>query len=382
MHYANGNKTRCQDVLPEQMTSCSDLNTTAFLERLIHLESPDLIVFNGDNILDYAGNAIASMDAAFGPAVSSRIPWAAVLGTHDRPSTLSSEEVMKHIVTMNGSLSQLNPPGYTIDGFGNYNLEVGGVEGSSLHNKSVLNLYFLDSGGTSDVLSIPGFGWIKLSQQLWFKRISNELEKAFMEEPEPQKRSAPGLMYFHIPLPEYAMVNSSNIVGVKQENVNSASVNSGFFTTMEERGDVKAVFTGHDHINDFCGNLMGIHLCYGGGFGYNGYGKEGWARRARVVLATLEQTDEGEGGWGAVSSIKTWKRLDDTDLSLIDSQVLWSKDPGSTTNNTLHRRYYGHITTTISATSPLCCLSWNMFPMCGCIFLWVAFVGMDSICGF
>nr|DAD29494.1 TPA_asm: hypothetical protein HUJ06_030962 [Nelumbo nucifera] len=302
MHYANGNKTRCQDVLPEQMASCSDLNTTAFLERLIRLESPDLIVFTGDNIFYYAGNA-TSMDAAFSPAVSSRIPWAAVLGTHDRPSTLSSEEMMKHIVTMNGSLSQLNPPGYTIDGFGNYNLEVGGVEGSSLHNKSVLNLYFLDSGGTSDVPSIPGYDWIKLSQQLWFKRTSDELEKAFRKEPEPQKESAPGLVYFHIPLPEYATVKSSNIVSVKQENVKSASMNSGFFTTMKERGDVKAVFTGHDHINDFCGNLMGIHLCYGGGFGYNGYGKEGWARRARVVLAALEQTDEG--AWGAVSSIKT-----------------------------------------------------------------------------
>ena len=37
-----------------------------------------------------------------------------------------------------------------VDGFGNYNLEVGGAEGSKFENKSVLNLYFLDSGNQAD----------------------------------------------------------------------------------------------------------------------------------------------------------------------------------------------------------------------------------------
>ena len=57
-------------------------------------------------------------------------------------------------------------------------------------------------------------------------------------------------------------------------------MNSGFFTTLVGAGDVKAVFTGHDHLNDFCGKLMGIQLCYAGGFGYHAYGKAGWPRRA------------------------------------------------------------------------------------------------------
>lgn len=144
-----------------------------------------------------------------------------------------------------------------------------------------------------------------------------------MSNPEGQKSAAPGLAYFHIPLPECASFDSSNFTGVKQEGISSASVNSGFFTTMVEAGDVKAAFTGHDHLNDFCGELLGIHLCYAGGFGYHAYGKAGWARRARVVLATLEEREKG--GWGEVKSIKTWKRLDDKHLTVIDAQVLWSK---------------------------------------------------------
>ncbi|GKV49423.1 hypothetical protein SLEP1_g56173 [Rubroshorea leprosula] len=152
-----------------------------------------------------------------------------------------------------------------------------------------------------------------------------------MSPPVAQKAAAPGIAYFHIPLPEFASFDSSNFTGVKQEaGISSASVNSGFFTTMVEAKDVKAVFTGHDHLNDFCGELTGIQLCYAGGFGYHAYGKAGWPRRARVVVASLEKTEEGT--WGAVKSIKTWKRLDDEHLSTIDDQVLWSKSSAGKLN--------------------------------------------------
>lgn len=144
-----------------------------------------------------------------------------------------------------------------------------------------------------------------------------------MNKPESQRSPAPGLVYFHIPLPEDSNFDSSNFTGEKQESISSASLNSGFFATMVEAGDVKAVFTGHDHINDFCGELRGVNLCYGRGFGYHAYGKAGWARRAIVVVASMEKSDKGY--WGAVKSIKTWKRLDDEFLTMKDAHVLWSK---------------------------------------------------------
>ncbi|KAK1559127.1 hypothetical protein Q3G72_010970 [Acer saccharum] len=325
MHYADGKTTPCQDVLPSQVHGCSDLNTTAFLHRMISAEKPHLIVFTGDNIYGFdATDAAKSLNTAFAPAIASNIPWVAVLGNHDQESTLSREGIMKHIVTLKNSLSQVNPLGAdVIDGFGNYDLEIGGVKGTRFENKSVLNLYFLDSGDYSTVPSIPGYGWIKPSQQFWFERSSAKHRREYMSKPEAQKGPAPGLAYFHIPLPEFASFDSTNFTGVRQEGISSASVNSGFFTTMVAAGDVKAVFTGHDHINDFCGELTGIQLCYAGGFGYHAYGKAGWKRRARVVEATLEKTEKGS--WGAVKSIKTWKRLDDGHLTAVDGQVLWSK---------------------------------------------------------
>ncbi|KAL1157265.1 hypothetical protein V6Z11_A08G144500 [Gossypium hirsutum] len=281
MHYADGKTTSCLNVLPSQVHGCFDLNISAFIQRMIKAEKPNLIVFTG---------------------------------------TLSREGIMKHIVGLKHTLSQFNPSeAHIIDGFGNYNLEVGGVEASGFANKSVLNLYFLDIGDYSTVPSIPGYGWIKPSQQLWFQCTSAKLHPPMAKKP-----FAPGLVYFHIPLPEFASFGASNFTGVRQEGISSASINSGFFnTTMVEAGEVKAVFIGHDHLNDFCGQMTGIQLCYADGFRYHAYGKARWSRRARVVLASLKKTDEGD--WGAVKSIKAWKPLDDEHLTAIDGQVLWSK---------------------------------------------------------
>ena len=132
----------------------------------------------GDNIFGFdALDAAKSLNAAFWPAIASNIPWAAVLGNHDQESTLSREGVMKHVVGLKNTLSQVNPAeAHIIDGFGNYNLEIGGVKGSCFENKSALNLYFLDSGDYSTVPAIPGYGWIKPSQQLWFQRTPAKLQ--------------------------------------------------------------------------------------------------------------------------------------------------------------------------------------------------------------
>lgn len=120
------------------------------------------------------------MIRAFGPAIKSGIPWAAVLGNHDQESTMNREELMSFISLMDYSLSQVNPLAedplgewmQDIDGFGNYNLRVYGAPGSYLANSSILNLFFLDSGDRETVHGVRTYGWIKESQLRWLRGVS------------------------------------------------------------------------------------------------------------------------------------------------------------------------------------------------------------------
>lgn len=78
-----------------------------------------------------------------------------------------------------------------------------------------------------------------------------------MNEEPAQPQAAAALAYFPIPVPEFNHLSPENFTGVKQEEISSASINSGFFITLLEGGDVKAAFVGHDHVNDFCGDVHG-----------------------------------------------------------------------------------------------------------------------------
>ncbi|KAJ9550562.1 hypothetical protein OSB04_014607 [Centaurea solstitialis] len=336
MHFGTG-ITRCRDVLSSEFQWCSDLNTTLFLKRMIEAEKPDFIAFTGDNIFGSSTNdAAESLFKAFGPAMDSRLPWAAVLGNHDQESTMNRQELMSFISLMDYSLSQPNPPTKDpsdptkqvvktdIDGFGNYDLSVWGAPGSHLANQTILNLFFLDSGDRAVVNGIRTYGWIKESQLSWLRDVSkghNKQENHQSQDITMVPTPPPALAFFHIPIPEIRYGPFRQIVGEYHENVACSFVNSGVLQTFVSMGDVKAVFIGHDHLNDFCGNLDGIWFCYGGGFGYHGYGKAGVSRRARVILAELKK---GKNEWMGVETIKTWKRIDDDKLTKIDEQILWT----------------------------------------------------------
>lgn len=77
-------------------------------------------------------------------------------------------------------------------------------------------------------------------------------------------------------------------------------MNTGLFAAMLEQGDVMGTFVGHDHINDYRGELHGIQLCYGRATGYGTYGREGMLRGARVI-----RMHEGQ------RRFDTWLRLSD-----------------------------------------------------------------------
>ncbi|KAG2280427.1 hypothetical protein Bca52824_051647 [Brassica carinata] len=284
MHYGMGSITRCRDVLDAEFDYCSDLNTTRFLRGMIEAERPDLIAFTGDNIFGSSTtDAAESLLQAIGPAIEYGIPWAAILGNHDQESTLDRQELMTFLsLDDDGDQGALR----LIDGFGNYRLRVHGAPGSVLSNSTVFYLLFLDSGDRETVQGRRTYGWIKDSQLRWLQDTSKQGDNQSITG------NPPALAFFHIPIPEVRDLWYTPFIGQFQEGVACSVVQSGLLQTFVSMGNVKAAFIGHDHVNDF----------------------------SRVIEAKL---GKGRDTWTGVERIKTWKRLDDEDLSKIDEQVLW-----------------------------------------------------------
>ena len=82
-------------------------------------------------------------------------------------------------------------------------------------------------------------------------------------------------MAFHIPLQEswtaWQNREALGYTGEKREDICASPINSGLFSAIHMRGDVKAIINGHDHINDFMVNYGGVKLCYGSSFTKNAY---------------------------------------------------------------------------------------------------------------
>jgi hypothetical protein len=277
-----------------------DQNTKKLMEDVIDVEKPNLIVFTGDNI--FVGNG-SSKERTIGeyrkliePIVKKKIPWASIFGNHDVEDTqVTREDMMRIKMEYDSCYSELGP--VDVRGVGNYVLE---IKGSKVSNSKAL-LYFLDSGTDSD-LPMGGYDYIAHNQIQWYMEKSKEMTSRNLGTP------LPALAFFHIPLPEYKDVwYYHTCYGEKNEEVCSAKVNTGLFSAMLIMGDVMGVFVGHDHINDYWGEMHGIKLCYGRCTGYNCYGKTGFLRGARVI-----EMKEGQ------RAFDTWLRLDD--MSIIKEQ--------------------------------------------------------------
>ena len=299
VHFGNGATDKCVNInVSKYPYQCSSLNSTEFIKNIVDLEKPALIIYTGDNIDAKASNAIDAMNAVF--ELRERGPWAAVLGNHDQESSLNRYQVASYISSMINSLTYAGTLAGYAHGFGNYVVSLMHPDG----NLNLVNLYFMDSGAydherSSDTRSL--YDKIRISQIQWYEQISRKLNGGISASK--QRKLVPAIAFFHIPIPEYGTCKLSNVTGLRLEPTASADTNSGLFSKFVERGDVRMVNVGHDHLNDFCGlcQVTGrqIWLCYGGGVGYTTYGRVDHARRVRII----ELSDFGQ-------TIRTWKRLD------------------------------------------------------------------------
>ncbi|GHH98993.1 metallophosphoesterase family protein [Neobacillus kokaensis] len=286
-----------------------DRRTVQLMEKVLDSEKPDFVVLNGDNIsggCDTPTEVKQAINNVAQPMEQRGIKWAVTFGNHDEDSTpnngLNEEDMLEIYKSYKYNMNEPSIKGIT--GTGNMNMLIKNSKGTD----AAFNLWLLDSGryapktiAGQDFAGYPTWDWLRFNQVNWYSETSKKLEKQWGHK-------VPSLVFIHIPLWEHRFMwfgsvdgrtddhhakalKKHNIVGERNENECPGPVNSGMFSAMLERGDVKGVFCGHDHINTYVGNYYGILLGYAGSAGFGTYGLPG-AEKNRLRGARVFNLDE------------------------------------------------------------------------------------------
>ena len=280
--------------------------TLSYMNQMLDEQQPDLVLFTGDNhcgriATKQAMNQYIAQMAE--PMESRQIPWAQVYGNHveggynyNIPCGLMKEDQQKLFEAFTYNVSKAG----TVSGQGNYVIPV--LRSDS--DKIGYNVFCFDShdyiykygdhtyGDGFEEEAIPGkiysgnvYDVIHFDQIKWYWDTSVALENY-------NGSIIPGMMMFHIPLYEMTYITQNKrptgFNGQNNDPVSAPEINSGLFWALYERGDVKTIINGHDHLNTFQGTYMGVTMAYAGSIGGVEYNNDR-SKGARIV--EIDQDD-------------------------------------------------------------------------------------------
>lgn len=314
MRFTKGKKFKIMQITDIQEIPAVSPDTTALLEAAIEAENPDLVVYTGDQIKGYGvtykgkgkelENAVAqTIYKLLEPVTKRNIPFAVTFGNHDRQVGISNkdqfEDIYKALPNCMGE-----QPAELSEGGGTCFIPIKASDGS---NRDVFNLYLFDSGTDA-----KGGGYEPFDVKIidWYKKTREELKNE-------NGAYVPSIVFQHIPLCEYYNVlkqvkkttkgairafrthkNEYYVLGdtcrkgdILLEPPSIPNENTGEFDAISEKGDVMAVFVGHDHKNSFVGRYKNVDLGFTQSSGFNVYGNR---TKRGVRIIELDENKPGE----------------------------------------------------------------------------------------
>ncbi|MBQ8782207.1 MAG: metallophosphoesterase [Clostridia bacterium] len=245
-------------------------------------EKPDAVIITGDNVqnCDDSAKTKGYIDKLMNVFEARKIPVAVTFGNHDSEvGSMSREELMAYYNTYSCSISI--DDGDLLSGCGTYNIPVLSSNGE----KMKFNLWVFDS---NDYDGKGHYGCVLADQVEWYKQKSDELTKANGEKVysfafqhmivadvyDALKKSDKKRFFSYSHMynkDDYYMFDPcKENFGTLTETPCSGYENYGQFEAMVEKGDVLAIFSGHDHTNAFGVKHKGIDICNSLSTRYNG----------------------------------------------------------------------------------------------------------------
>ena len=266
------------------------------LDRAYDRLQPDLVLFTGDNTL---GNHLhdvgyirvhktgdpdatlhkmrRALSHILDPVEKRRIPFAMIFGNHDdmndvpKSAQFALYRAYDHCLPMNETDAGVDCDTYSIPI-------------CSAGGKIQWNLYLLDSAWNDET---GQHCRMKEETVRWYAQTSERLRA------ENGGRAVPSLLFLHVPLPqtkglyrvcakdhpgavcdggEWVCLDETKAQGVLDESISACEDPYGLFGQMLLQGDVRAVISGHDHVNCFDGVTDGMRFIQSGAASFRCYG--------------------------------------------------------------------------------------------------------------
>lgn len=266
-----------------QETLNYDKRTLVSIDKLIEAQKPDLVILGGDNcdgtVLKTEEELRKYLNIFSTPMERRKIPWAHVFGNHDHDIEIDDILKTKIYEEYKYCISK-----HTEDIYGTTNFVLP-IKHSN-KDEIVFNIWGLDTNNlmtSADIKIDKNINLMKrpsmscrwdilhFEQLMWYWNSSIEFEKYC-------NRKINGILFMHIPPYEFQYIvenpEYTNAKGNMEEVMKIGMFNSGIFSTVLQRNDIKCIACGHSHNDCFEGDFCGIKMCLDACAGYSPYGTD------------------------------------------------------------------------------------------------------------
>ena len=264
--------TDCQDDYP------ANEDMISYIYKVLEEYEPDLVVLGGDNTVSAEEYKEASIEELVKPFIDTETYFTLVFGNHDHEQGYTNVELFDLFAKYGGEYflgtNDVDPKDSSKAG--THFLPVYSSDGK----KVAYGIYMFDSGSYAydEDGNNLGYDSVEPYQIDWYKSVRDSYKQS-------DGSYLPSVVFQHIIVGDvydylyyksavdlgelgrtyygnhYTFVpKTQNFTGFLNEPPCPGYYNYGQLDAMAEKGDVKAVFSGHDHMNSFDVEIKGVHV--------------------------------------------------------------------------------------------------------------------------